>query len=120
MNLLSLAYGISVGWAAPNTVLFQSEKSPIGIMSSDQISWIASTLCIGGVVGTIIFGSIVDVWGRKRVMICMAIPQLVANILLIVGTNHYYIYVARILFGAAAGGVFLMVPIYVSEISFER
>lgn len=109
-----------MGWAAPNTVLFQSEQSPIGIMSSDQISWIASTLCIGGVAGTAIFGCIVDVWGRKIVMLCIAIPQLVGNILLIVGTNHYYIYCARFLFGLAAGGVFMMVPIFVSEISFER
>lgn len=73
-----------------------------------------------GLAGTIIYGCIVDILGRKIVMICVAIPQLIANILLIVGTNHYYIYCARFLFGMAAGGVFMMVPIFVAEISFER
>lgn len=101
-------------------MLFQTEHSPIGIMSSNQISWIASTLCIGGIFGTIIFGLTVDKFGRKIVMICIAIPQIVANILLIIGTNHYYIYCARFLFGLAAGGVFMIVPIFISEISFER
>lgn len=97
-----------------------TEASPIGIMSSDQISLIASILCIGGVVGTIIFGFIVDVFGRKFVMICIAIPQILANILLIIGNHYYYIYCARFMFGLAAGGVYIMVPIFVSEIAIER
>lgn len=120
VNLLSLAYGISVGWAAPNTVLFLSEQSPIGMLNSGQISWIASILCIGGLAGTIIFGCIVDIFGRKIVMISIAVPQIAANILVLVGTNFYYIYAARFLFGLAAGGVFIMVPIFVSEITSER
>lgn len=115
-----MCYGISVGWAAPNTVLFMTEDSPIGVMTASQISWIASMICIGGIVGTIVFGGLVDILGRKIVTIGIAIPQILANILLIVGTNHIYIYWARFLFGLAAGGVFMIIPIYVAEISFER
>lgn len=70
--------------------------------------------------GTIIFGCIVDIFGRKIVMISIAIPQIAANILVLIGTHYYYIYVARFLFGLAAGGVFIMVPIFVSEITYER
>lgn len=120
VNLLSLAFGISVGWAAPNMLLFQTEHSPIGLLNSDQVSLIASILCIGGTVGTICFGLIVDLWGRKITMIVISIPQLAANILVLIGTNYYYIYVARFLFGFAAAGVYIMVPIFVSEISQER
>lgn len=89
-------------------------------MDANQISLIASILCIGGVVGTILFGCILDVCGRKYTMIAMAIPQIVANILLLTGTHYYHIYAARFLFGLAAGGVYILVPIFVSEISFER
>lgn len=119
-NLLSVLYGISIGWAAPNTVLFQSEDSPIGIITSQQTSLIASLLCIGGTAGTIIFGVCSDVFGRKYMLLLTAIPQVIANILLLVGTNYYYIYAARFLFGLAGGGGFILVPIFVSEISHER
>lgn len=101
-------------------LLFQTEESPIGILNSDQVSLIASILCIGGTVGTIVFGCIVDHWGRKTTMILIAIPQLAANILVLVGTSYYYIYVARFWFGFAAAGVYIMVPIFVAEISQER
>lgn len=53
-------------------------------------------------------------------LLLTAIPQVIANILLLVGTNYYYIYAARFLFGLAGGGGFILVPIFVSEISHER
>lgn len=101
-------------------LLFQSADSPIGILNYDQVSLIASILCIGGVVGTCFFGVIVDKWGRKITMILIAVPQLAANVLVLIGTNYYYIYLARFLFGFAAAGVYIMVPIFVAEISQER
>lgn len=53
-------------------------------------------------------------------LILMAIPQLIANVLLLVGTNYLYIYAARFLFGLAGGGCFIVVPMFVSEITHER
>lgn len=120
MNLLSVLYGISMGWAAPNTVLFQSEASPIGVMTSSQISLIASMLCIGATVGTILFGFCADFLGRKRSLLLIGLPQLAANVLLLIGDNYIYIYAARFLFGLAGGGCYVMVPMFVSEISHER
>lgn len=103
---------------APNTVLFLSKESPIGIMTFSEISWIASLLSIGAVVGSIVFGCVVDILGRK--MICIAIPQLAANVIILIGTHYYHIYAARLLFGLAGGGVWVVIPIFVSEISNER
>lgn len=120
MNFLSVLYGISVGWAAPNMILFQSEESPVGVMNADQMSLIVSLLCVGGTLGTIIFGFAADFLGRKTSLILIAVPQLVSNVLLIVGNHYYYIYVARFLFGLAGGGSFIMIPMFVSEISHER
>lgn len=120
MNLLTFVYGISVGWAAPTMLLFLSKESPIGVMTADQISLIVSILCIGGIAGTAVLGPLADIWGRKIVLILTAIPQIIANLLLVLGTHYYYIYVARFLFGLAGGGIFILVPIFVSEISHER
>lgn len=84
------------------------------------MSLIVSMLCIGATVGTLLTGFVADIWGRKKVLLLIAVPQIIANILLIVGTNYYYIYGARFLFGLSGGGVFILVPIFVSEISNER
>lgn len=101
-------------------LLFQSEDSPIGMLSSSQISLIVSILCVGGCLGTVVFGFLCDVLGRKLSMLMAAIPQIAANVFLIIGTDFYFICAARLLFGFAAGGVFIIVPIFVSEISHER
>lgn len=90
------------------------------MVSPNEASLIVSLLCIGGVIGTLICGILSDVWGRKAMLLLIAIPQLIANVLVLVGTNIYYIYGARFLFGLAGGGVYLLIPIFISEISHER
>lgn len=120
VNLLTLIYGISVGWAAPNIVLFQSEDSPIGRLSTDQISLIASLLCAGAVVGTCFFGWISDIWGRKLVLFVVALPQMLGLLLLAIGDNCYYVYASRVLLGFGGGGVSILIPVFVAEISSEK
>lgn len=120
VNLLTLIYGISVGWAAPNIVLFQSEDSPIGQLETHQISLIASLLCAGGVLGTFFFGWITDIWGRKLVLFVVALPQMLGLLLLAIGDNCYYVYASRVLLGFGGGGVSILIPVFVAEISSER
>lgn len=120
MNLLTLIYGISVGWAAPNIVLFRSEESPIGVLTAGQISLIASLLCAGGVLGTFFFGWISDIWGRKIVLFLTALPQMLGLLLLGIGNNCYFVYASRVLLGLAGGGVSILIPVFVAEISSEQ
>lgn len=120
MHLLTLIYGINVGWVAPNMLLFQSENSPVGELTTAQISLIVSLMCLGGVVGTSLFGIMAEKWGRKWTLIWIAVPQILGGILLIYGTNSNYIYAARLLFGLAGGGLFSVGPIFVAEISHEK
>lgn len=120
VNLLSLLYGISIGWAAPNLLLFQSAESPIGTLTTQQNSLVVSWLLIGGTAGTIIFGIGSNYFGRKLMLLLTAVPQMIANLLIVAGTNYIYIYGARFLFGLAGGGCFIVLPIFVSEIASER
>lgn len=120
VNLLTLIYGISVGWAAPNIVLFRSPESPIGQLTTAQISLIASLLCAGGVLGTCFFGWIADIWGRKIVLFLVALPQMLGLLLLAIGDNCNYVYASRVLLGFGGGGVSILIPVFVAEISSER
>lgn len=120
VNLLTLIYGISVGWAAPNFVLFQSEDSPIGRLETHQISLIASLLCAGGVLGTFFFGWIADIWGRKLVLFLVALPQMLGLLLLAIGDHCNYVYASRVLLGFGGGGISILIPVFVAEISSEK
>lgn len=120
MNLLPLVYGITVGWMAPNIVLFQTEASPVGVLNAEQISLTASLLAAGGCIGTFLFGAFANYWGRKPVLIALAVPQLVCMTLIAVGSNYIYIYVARLLSGIAAGGIYIIIPIFVNEIASDK
>lgn len=78
-NLVVMGYGGSTGWTSPTIPVLQSPDTPLksGPLSDDQISWIGSLLCVGGLIGTFLFGWICDKYGRKFSISCMAIPQLV-------------------------------------------
>ena len=120
VNLLTILYGIALGWASPMMLLFQSEESPVGLMTTAQISLIVSLLCVGAIAGTIIFGLCSDIWGRKVMLLLCGVPQLAANLLLMFGNHQYHVFTARLLLGLASGGTFILVPMFVSEISHER
>ena len=80
----------------------------------------ASGQCLGGFLGTILFGLIIDKCGRKATILMIALPQMVANVLIAYGTHPYYVYAARMLFGLSSGGLFTAIPTFVTEISHER
>lgn len=119
MNIPTLVFAITNGWIAANLLRFQSKDSPIGPISQAEIALVVSTQCLGAVAGTVLFGYLADWCGRKRTLLIMSLPQLVASLLLILGTKPIHVYIARVLFGLTGGGVFTVTPIFVAEISQE-
>lgn len=79
VNMLTIGYGVSIGWSSPNVVLLTSSDSPLpsGQISMEEASWIASLLCIGGLAGNIFFGFITNAFGRKIPLILISIPAMV-------------------------------------------
>lgn len=72
-------YGITCGWASPNIELLTSEDTPLpsGKITIDQASWIASILCIGGLIGNILFGIVTTYFGRKWPLLILCVPTIV-------------------------------------------
>lgn len=79
MNLLLIDFGISCGWSSPSIILLTSDESPLptGKITMDEASWIASFLCIGGLIGNVFFAYITSYFGRKKPLIFIAIPTIV-------------------------------------------
>lgn len=89
-------------------------------LTNSQISWITSLLCIGGAVGSLLFGWLVDYIGRKISIILCGISQIISWLLILFGTNVYHLYISRLFAGLSAGAVFILIPIFVTEISEDR
>lgn len=117
-----------------------------GKITSEEASWIASLLHVGALIGSVFFGYITNHFGRKLPLLIIAIPMIVITIfeatkfsyfrqpslkifldffsiqkiswlLIWFGENVYYYYVARILGGFFGGSGYMIVPIFLSEIS---
>lgn len=85
VNLLSICEGIGIGWAMPNITLLTSDKTPakFGRITFEEVSWITSLLCIGGLIGNIIYGYAGNKFGRKKPLLFLVIPIIVSKLFLI-------------------------------------
>lgn len=86
-------------------------------IDSEQDSWIGSSLPLGAVFGPYIWGYLSNKIGRKKTVLLMAIPFIVAYITLAFARTIELYYFSRFLSGISTGGVFIILPALVSEIS---
>ena len=58
MDLLSFSYGSSCGWPSASIPILKSDETPFesGPITTNDASWIASGICIGGFFGNLFFG----------------------------------------------------------------
>lgn len=89
-------------------------------MTDIQATWIASLLCVGAIFGTVIFGWSADKFGRKFSLCMAAIPLLGFWACVAFGGYVELLYLGRVLAGLGAAGVFLLVPLYITEIAEDR
>lgn len=100
----------------------QADDSPLasGPVTVEDASWMGGVMCIGGVLGCIVFGSILTKIGRKRSLMVVAVPQLVNWLLKLFGDHVYHLMVARFLVGFSSGGIYICIPVIVAEIADSR
>lgn len=120
MLLLLLSNGASNGWNSPSIpTLMDATKTPLasGALSQDEGSWVAANIGIGSIVGAPVFGWLIAQFGCKVSAYLSSVLQLVAWFCIVLAQNHYYLYVSRFLVGFGGVGAFIVVPIYIAEIS---
>uniref|UniRef100_A0A1B0CNS5 Putative facilitated trehalose transporter tret1 n=1 Tax=Lutzomyia longipalpis TaxID=7200 RepID=A0A1B0CNS5_LUTLO len=118
-NFPGLFFGMSIGWLSPSIPQLLSPQSPLpsGPISIDEASWVSSILYLAGIIGTIVFGWLVDRIGRKYSVYIGTIPNIIAWLLIPLANNVIYLYISRVFSGIAAGAVFVTVPLFVAEIA---
>jgi MFS family permease len=120
-NFLTLTYGLSLGWPSPTLPLLQSKGTPLERpLTLDEISWIASIYLIGGLVSTPIFGWAANTFGRKKSLLVSAFPQLVSWVIVEFSSTAMHLYFARFLVGFGGTGFYMILPMFVAEISLDE
>lgn len=118
-NLLLLICGTALTWSSPalpklrdpTTTPFQRTISPT------ETSLISSIVTLGASIGPFIFGYAADRIGRKSTLVYLGLPFLICYPLLAISTTVEAFLVARFVMGMAVGGTFIVMPMYIGEIS---
>ena len=143
--------GTTLGWSSPADSQLKNFSSPnannsdfgsltIDPLSTFEFSWVASLLNLGALVGGLSGGALIDLFGRKTVMLMTCVPFIVGWILIITAVspgkmeknrsiiidkwfnwNHFVwsvmLYIGRIVTGLAVGICCVALPTYIGEIS---
>lgn len=86
-------------------------------LSDLGLGWAFSSLLFGCVIGCFVCGRLTDRYGRKRLLVFVALLFALTSIATALAPNFDVFIFARFLGGLAVGGVSLLSPMYVAEVS---
>ena len=82
-----------------------------------SLGWAFSSLLFGCMVGAVIAGRLTDLWGRRRILLAVAILFALTTIATGTAPSFPTFILARFLGGLAVGGASIVSPMYVAEIA---
>ncbi|KPJ00761.1 Facilitated trehalose transporter Tret1 [Papilio xuthus] len=120
-NSTLFIYGLETGWMSPMTKVLQSDPSPIGAALSDnEIYLVASILFMTATLSVPFYTYISDCYGRRPAIMCVTVFEGLSWIIKVSSPTRIGLIVARAIAGIGASGCFLVIPMYVKEISQDN
>ena len=86
-------------------------------LSDLGLGWAFSSLLFGCTLGCIAAGRLTDRFGRKKLLVVIALLFAATSVETALASNFTALVIARFLAGLAVGGVSLLSPMYVAEVS---
>lgn len=86
-------------------------------LNSIQEGWAYSSLLFGCILGAAVAGRMTDNWGRKLILIWVAVVFALTSVWSAVADNLTMLVIARIAGGLAVGAASTVAPMYISEVS---
>lgn len=118
----SMQFGLGVGVPnAPQSVV----AADVGVDKAG-VAWsigVIATFCIAGFLASTVAGGLADWLGRKRFIVLLNLPFLVAGALFVAagllkgGAGYALLVVGRVLVGAGAGAAGVVTPMYLGEVA---
>lgn len=110
-GLGGLLYGIDVGVIAGALPYLQATTS----YTPGQLSTVVAAVLLGSVLSSLFAGALSDLFGRKKVMILAGICFVLSVPIICLPNGFAFLVAGRILQGAAAGLIGVVVPLYLAE-----
>ncbi|XP_017858724.1 PREDICTED: facilitated trehalose transporter Tret1-like [Drosophila arizonae] len=118
INLICISHGMGIGWLSPTLRKLQSTDSPLQFsLDVNDVSWVGSALGLGSVTGNIICGLLINRIGGKLCLLLIAVPHSCLWFLVYFAQSVEFLIVGRFLAGITGGGIYIIHPIFLSEIS---
>ena len=110
-GLGGLLYGIDVGVIAGALPYLQATTP----YTAAQLSFVVAAVLLGSVLSSLFAGSLADIFGRKWMMIVSGVCFVLSVPVICIPTGFEWLVAGRILQGAAAGFIGVVVPLYLAE-----
>ncbi|KAJ0170729.1 hypothetical protein K1T71_013501 [Dendrolimus kikuchii] len=122
VNLTMIAAGMGLMWPSPVFVKLRDKDQTIlpEPITEEQGSWIVSVGFLTGIFGNFMAAYLVDRIGRKLCIIIGCLPKFIAGFLFLYAYDVWMLLVGRALLGIADAFVFIVVPMYASEVSSKE
>lgn len=86
-------------------------------LSDISLGWAFSSLLFGCVIGSVLAGRLTDRYGRKRMLVWVAVLFAATSIATALAPSFAFFIAARFVGGIAVGAVSLLSPMYVAEVA---
>ena len=103
-----------------NGVIRMLSESGTFSITQYEIGVVVGILPLGAMIGSIIFGKISDIFGRKRVITFIGMMFIVSVLVISSSKSVAQLIVGRVALGVSIGAINTVVPIYITEISNEN
>lgn len=120
--MLNLIVGAIQAWITPVIPLLMSDQTPLvsGPMNSAQISWLASSGSLGGILGNLIFSSLSSRYGCKYATVWLTLPCMSFWLFVYFGPTYDYLLIGRWIGGISGGGILSTLYLYTAEIANDE
>ncbi|SPP79253.1 blast:Facilitated trehalose transporter Tret1 [Drosophila guanche] len=121
-NLLCFNFGLMFGITPAHMSLYESEtKTPLNKATDPSgTAWLTGYLFLSAAIGALISGVLALRIGPKSVLLCSGMLQIFGWFCIHFGFDIVHIYASRMFSGVAAGAAFVVLPIFINEISETR
>lgn len=113
----AFSLGASIGWSGPMEGPITKGEAYNFKPSDDEWGWTSSMLTFGAGCICIPVGILIAKFGRKMVMLCLVLPNVIGWLFLLLAQHAAMLMIGRFIVGACGGASCVALPIYTTEIA---
>lgn len=106
-------------WTSPSIPILMSEDHHYHF-TLEECSYLTVLPPITQILSSFLYARVMDIFGRKYTLLSVAIPHILALVLIALAENIYVFYLSRALTGLADCCMFTILPTYIGEISTPK